>query len=236
MGTKPSLLIATALVAALVAAPVSAQDKKDGSTTVATAAPVYKPPLRGAPGGRVGGGTRGTGRDAAFVLSAMAPDHTGLTMSEQPTLYWFISAPTSYPVEITIVDPQATQPLLELTLERGVKAGMHSLRLADHGVRLNPGVVYQWYVAVVPDGSRRSRDILAGGAIERVDPDADAAARIKAATGRDLPAVFAGAGLWYDAIASLGELIAAAPDDRAVVEQRAALLRQAGLPEVKTSQ
>ena len=48
-----------------------------GTVTV----PVYKPPLRGAPGGRVGGGTRGTPRDL-FVLSALAPDHSGLTVQE----------------------------------------------------------------------------------------------------------------------------------------------------------
>ena len=51
--------------------------------------PVYQLPTRGAPAGRVGGGTRGDKN--VFVLSVLAPDHSALTTSEQPSLYWFIS-------------------------------------------------------------------------------------------------------------------------------------------------
>jgi len=69
--------------------PVVAQQKSneanDRKTETAVSAPVYRPPKRGAPGGRVGGGTRGFQREV-FVLSVLAPDHTGLTVSEQPFL------------------------------------------------------------------------------------------------------------------------------------------------------
>ena len=61
-----------------ISSPGHAQQKPAdtaASDNKATAsAPVYKPPLRGAPGGRVGGGTRGTGREA-FILSVLAPAH-----------------------------------------------------------------------------------------------------------------------------------------------------------------
>ena len=60
--------------------------------------PVYTPPKRGAPGGRIGGATRGIQREV-FLLSVLAPDHSGFTTSEQPSLYWFISSSTSLPVE-----------------------------------------------------------------------------------------------------------------------------------------
>ncbi|MDX1433395.1 MAG: hypothetical protein R3286_13210, partial [Gammaproteobacteria bacterium] len=47
--------------------------------------PVYQPPFRGSTeGGRVGGGTRGLGNQP-LTLDVLAPDHTGLTVSEQPT-------------------------------------------------------------------------------------------------------------------------------------------------------
>ena len=123
-------------------------------------APVYKPPTRGAPGGRVGGGTRGTQRDV-FVLSVLAPDHSGFTTSEQPSLYWYISKPTSLPVELTVMDPQGVQPILETRLS-SVNAGVQRVRLADYNVRLSSGAAYRWFVAVVPDTDRRSKDILAG--------------------------------------------------------------------------
>jgi hypothetical protein len=203
-------------------------DSKAGEAKAATA-PEYKPPLRGAPGGRVGGGTRGTGREA-FILSVLAPNHTGLTISAQPVLYWFISSTSSLPVELTVVDPQRSEPLLELQIKPPIAQGVHRVRLADHGVRLEPGVTYQWYVAVVPDAGRRSKDILAGGSIERVAAPDDLTARLAQTLKVDQPAVYAGASLWYDAVAALGDLIEAAPQDRALQERRSALLRQVGLP------
>jgi hypothetical protein len=208
---------------------VEAQQKPADSKASAV---VYKPPLRGAPGGRVGGGTRGTGREA-FVLSVLAPNHTGLTSSEQPTLYWFISHPSSYPVELTLVDPSKTDSLIEVRLEPPVAAGVHRLRLGDHNVRLAPGTAYQWFVAVVPDGGRRAKDILAGGMIERVASPSDLADKLARASKAEVPALYAEAGLWYDAIATLGELLEQAPNDGALMEQRSALLRQIGLPDIK---
>ena len=45
-------------------------------------------------------------------------------------------------------------------------------------------------------------------------------------------ACMAEAGFWYDTIAELSALIAAAPRDMTLRQQRAALLEQQGLPEV----
>ena len=45
------------------------------------------------------------------------------------------------------------------------------------------------------------------------------------------PALYAGAGIWYDAIDELSRLIAAQPENRELRIQRAALLEQVGLTE-----
>jgi Domain of Unknown Function (DUF928) len=191
--------------------------------------PVYRPPVRGAPGGRVGGGTRGYTRDT-FVLSVLAPDHMGLTVSEQPSLYWFISSATALPVEVALMDPQKTEPLLEKRLPSPVAAGVHRIRLADYGVRLEPGVAYRWSVTVVPDANRRSRDILAGATIERVETQADLREKLGKSAKESLPFVYAESGLWYDALTTVSELIETAPQDPTLRKQRDALLSQAGLP------
>ena len=74
----------------------------------------YKVPLRGAPATRVGGGTRGAA-EATFALSVLAPDHTGYTVREKPTIYWYVSkAITTSPVELTVTAPDEIEPLLEL--------------------------------------------------------------------------------------------------------------------------
>jgi uncharacterized protein DUF928 len=198
----------------------------------AAAAPVYKPPLRGAPGGRVGGGTRGTQERDIFVLSVLAPDHTGLTTHEQPSLFWVISTPTTLPVELTIVDPKAVEPLLQIRIPSPVERGVHRLRLADHGIRLARGVAYQWSVTVVPDLARRSRDILSSGMIQRVDEDPELASKRSSADAEDLVAVYAQAGIWYDALETVCDLIERSPGDATLRSNRAALLRQAELPEI----
>src|SRR5437870_4410210 len=191
--------------------------------------PVYNPPSRGAPGGRIGGGTRGGGQNV-FVLSVLAPDHSGFTTSEQPSLYWFISKPTSLPVELTVMDPQGVQPILETRVPAPVKAGIQRVRLADYNVHLAPGAAYRWFVAMIPDADRRSKDILAGGAIERVDLHQDVKAKLAEASEKEIPFIYAQAGLWYDALKRIAELIDAKLQDLEPHNERTALLTQAGLP------
>jgi hypothetical protein len=199
------------------------------SAPEAADAPVYKPPSRGAPGGRVGGGTRGP-QGNFFVLSVLAPDHSAFTTSEQPSLYWFISGSTSLPVELTVMDPQGVQPILETRVPAPVKPGVQRLRLADYNVRLSPGVAYRWFVAVVPDADRRSKDILAGGAIERVETPEELKAKLAQTAKKDQPSVYAEAGIWYDALGTISDLIEAAPQDQDLRKQRTAMLAQVGLP------
>jgi len=192
---------------------------------------VYKPPLRGAPGGRIGGGTRGVAGET-LALSVLAPDDRALTVSEQPTLYWFISNRTSLPVEVVLMDPDGIRPMLELNLAPPTQAGLHPIRLAEHGIRIQPGIAYRWYVAVVPDAGRRSRDILAGGTVERIVPPADLSSTLSAAGGAERVAVYAGAGLWYDALTAVTTLVEQSPGDSVPRQQRAALLKQVGLPDL----
>ena len=208
----------------------SDQNLKDESkkTDSTASVPVYIPPKRGAPGGRIGGGTRGTQREV-FVLSVLAPDHSGFTTSEQPSLYWFISKSTSLPVELTVMDPQGVQPILETRLPSPVTAGVHRIRLSDFNVHLAPAAAYRWFVSVVPDPDRRSKDITAGGAIERVDMPEGLKAKLAQAAKSDLPSLYGEAGLWYDTVAAISELIEAAPQDQALRAQRTALLSQVGL-------
>lgn len=209
----------------IVVASAEAQDK---TPAAAAEMPVYRPPKRGAPAGRIGGGTRGPGREM-FVLSVVAPDHTGLTAVEQPSLYWFVSSLTSSPVEVTVTDPQGTHLLLETRIAPPIQPGLHRIRLADHGIRLKPGLAYRWFVAVVPDPDRRSKDIIAGGAVERVEFPEALRVKLAEAGKAKAPYIYAEAGLWYDAVTAISELIDAAPNDKLLHKQRASLLEQVGL-------
>jgi len=190
---------------------------------------IYRPPLRGAPETRVTGGTRG---EACGFVTVLAPEQTGLTVSEQPTLYWYLGQPTVCPVEVTLIDERSVEPLLEVNLGPTAEAGIHALDLADHKVRLESDEEYRWSVALVTNPEERSSDVVASGTIGRAAPGAVPTA---APTGGDpVERVYAlaGRGIWYDALDEVSELIAANPTDPRYRRLRAALLAEVNLPEV----
>lgn len=208
------------------------EDKpKEGESKKPARALVYIPPLRGSPGGRVGGGARGV-NDEATTIYPMAPDHVGLTIREQPNIYWFIPKSTSYPIELTIIESNAIEPLIERRIEALKKIGMQCIQLKEYGIRLQKGIVYKWFVAIVPDSDKRSKDILAGGMIECIDEPGGLRQKLNETKKDGAPYVYAEAGLWYDALDAISKLIDASPNNTSIREQRASLLVQVGLEEV----
>ena len=188
----------------------------------------FRPPTTGAPSVRVTGGSRGSG-DKAVTLDVLAPDDIGVTTREQPSLFWFQSKPANAKFELTLLQEKQVKPLVQVTVERSAKAGIQRMKLSDHGVKLSPGVEYQWVVALIEDPDNRSKDLVASGVIKRIEPTADLKEKIAAATPASLPGVYAEAGIWYDALSVLTDQIEANPENKALRETRADLLRQVGL-------
>jgi len=98
-------------------------------------------------------------------------------------------------------------------------------------VRLKTGSLYRWYIALVPD-SNRSKDILAGGLIERIELAGALRARVNQASKAELPFVYADEGIWYDALSSISDTIDADPNNSNLRAQRASLLEQVQLQEI----
>ena len=211
--------------------PPKGLESQDQKSVTPVSMPVYQPPLRGAPGGRVGGGTRGIG-DELITLSLLAPNHVGLTAKEQPTLYWYLSKPTNLPIEVTIIEDQAIYPLLEKQISVPIQPGINRIRLADYGISLLPGEQYRWFIAAIPAADRRSKDIIAGGFIERIEVSEALRVKLSQADRQQIQHIYAESGIWYDMIMTISELIEGNPNDMVLRKQRAALLEQVGLLEV----
>lgn len=164
------------------------------------------------------------------MLHVLAPDHVGLTISEQPNLYWYLSRPTQVRIEITVIDEVGIRPIVEERVPQAEGPAIHGFSLAQSKVRLKPGVEYQWSVALVLDAAERSNDVISGGVIKRVAPPAELAP-----TSAEDPvrraANLASAGLWYDAVDVLSHAIEANPAERGLRDARAALSEQVGLKE-----
>lgn len=203
-----------------------------GASDLETGMPIYVPPPN--PGQREipQATTRGHPTSQTLVLSALAPNHPGLTGSDQPVLYWFLSKDVNAPVEFTLIDENGTSPLLETKLASPMRAGLQSLRLSDYNLRLKPGISYEWSVSVVFDPEHRSRDALAQGFILYVSPPDELRRKLAQDGHQQAASIYASAGYWYDAVSSLSEQIEADPKQEMYRRQRAALMEQVGLREV----
>ena len=194
---------------------------------LAPKAPMYRPPMPDGPKVRVDGHVRGTD-DAVLTLTVLAPERVGLTTKEQPTLYWFQSKPISSRFELTIVQGNATKPVLDAKFE-ATAAGIQRVRLADYNISLAEGVEYRWSVAIVIDPENRSSDIVASGVIKRVKPTEDLLKRLHGAPSSELPYIYADEGVWYDSLEALSQLVDAKPKDAKLREIRAVYFMQVGL-------
>ena len=192
--------------------------------------PQYKPPSRGAPASRVGGATRGPGDDRP-MLAVLAPDHTGLTLREQPDLFWYVSKPVQTRLEITVINDQADQPVLEASVSLPKLPGLQRIRLSEHGVKLKPGVEYRWFVGLVVDSKQRSNDIVASGTIQYAGEAQSAAARLGKVSQGERYRILAEEGFWYDAIAALVDELDAHPGDATLLRDLRSLLQQVGVAE-----
>ncbi|HEV2302015.1 MAG TPA: DUF928 domain-containing protein [Stellaceae bacterium] len=222
-GKRPAAALTLLAVALLFCAPANAAPP----SAAAGQPPVYKPPLRGAPGGRVGGASRGTVKlvSALPTISLIAPDsEAGETTGRAPTLYYYVSGPAAFPFRLTISAPWQAAPVIETTIPSPHGAGIHRVRLDRYGVRLAPGILYTWSISAVVNPLAPSRDVVASASLLRVaaDPATEEAARIASPERR--AAVLAQAGLWYDAVAAAAD---AASGDQA--QGLRALMQQVGL-------
>jgi hypothetical protein len=217
-----------------------AADPEPESTSAAKGAAletlVYVPHDYGAPEVTETGGARGSDQSETKLpnLLVLAPPKLAATLSAQPTLYWYVSGPSSAPLRLTLLDFEGTspEPLLELELDPVPSAGVYSASLAEHDVRLERGRLYEWSVALEVNQEGYSNEPVAKTvmAAKEADPallakiaDAPALARIEA---------LAAAGYWYDALDLLAQQVETDDPSQPWRELRAGLLEQVGLQAV----
>lgn len=191
---------------------------------------IYRPPQRGAPMGRIAGGTRGPADEIPFIC-ALVPEHVGLTQMSDPNLYWYISEPSKLKVVLTVNSEDSTLPLLETVLDSPTQEGIQTIKLSNYEISLEKGQTYTWYVALVPDPKNRSKDLLTRGGIKRIPLTREVRRILKGQSAEQKAMTCADQGLWYDALQELMSLANAGPGDSAALQQLKSLLKQANLPE-----
>jgi hypothetical protein len=189
----------------------------------------YVPPTPRSPGPRVNVVNLGNENDLPDLF-VLAPDHIGLTVYEQPTLYWYVSKPIHHPVDVVITEVGDLRVMFDFRLLPPIQAGLHDIGLKDFGIRLLQNVPYHWEVKIMagtPGGA-----MTASGFIKRVPPPSSLSPITPGLTDSGSPEAYAQASLWYDAFGALSELIRAHPNNESFLQQRAALLEQVGMADL----
>lgn len=198
--------------------------------------PIYHPPDRGAPKTRFIAGTRGEQSDIPDIF-VLAPEQAGLTATDQPTLYWYLSKPVhAYDVELSVLGVNDEDPLLNVRIDGDILSGIHSFALSDHGVRLKRNMDYEFSASLVLDPDERSKDIFAMGVVRSVDANSSVAAMISDGATDRQHFVWAAQGYWYDAIHAVSQLINQDPMVPLYRQQRTALLEQENLTDLAASE
>ena len=153
-----------------------------------------------------------------LILAAMVPDYVGLTVQKSVMLYFLVSPATSLPIRFTLMDNRTVSPVAEVLLKSPTAPGIQEIRLKDYNVVLELDVQNRWYVAAIQNPDSSSRDIVAGGGIERVDPYL--VNYYGRSCDKDAVRLLWEAGIWYDAFACVTELIKTNPQDRTLYDLR----------------
>lgn len=198
-----------------------------GQTPAQETVPVYVPPRRGAPKDVAAAATRSP--NLLPRLKLLAPDHAGLTVAAQPTLYIYAEGAGWLQVQVKrAADPGAgfTSPRIETKDPPAIRA----IALAELGVTLDPGAEYRVTVMSYDRaGTVRATD---SALIERIAPPVELSIMTDGRPAADQANAYASAGIWFDALDAISRAIGSAPGSTAPRRGRAALLEQIGMKEI----
>ncbi|WP_199247657.1 DUF928 domain-containing protein [[Phormidium] sp. ETS-05] len=164
------------------------------------------------------------------LLTVLLPDQDtklGLTVEAHPTFFWYVPNTSARQVEFLLMDE--TDVIYETQVNISGNAGIVSLTLPETAPALTESKYYRWYVFMVCDPTDRGSDAYTGGWVQRVQPNQELAAQLKAAQGKELVLAYAKAGIWHETVASLLQLRQSNPENEGLVNDWVELLGSVNL-------
>ncbi|QZZ21285.1 DUF928 domain-containing protein [Leptothermofonsia sichuanensis E412] len=202
----------------------------------------FKPPRRGIPGRREGGGTRD-----AFIcvetkpanLTALMPQtNFGLTTAAYPRFFWYMPQTRAKFAAFSLYESSENQEDKSLvyttTFSISGTPGIASLTL-PHQATLPPlavGKDHRWSVAIICNPNDRRRDVLVEGWVQRITPDAALSSKLARADAGDRINLYAANGIWFDTLTTLADQRCANPRDTALTSSWTTLMKSVKLDKI----
>lgn len=172
---------------------------------------------QGLPGRRISGGVRLDSTDSCFsnfnqsLVAIMPRNNLGKTAAERPT-FWFSVPETNGPTlgNFQLFD-ESEALIYQTSVDVGNGNGLSEFKLPDDAPALATNDNYRWVFSVACTGSHsRIENRTAAwpalglqGWILRVEPSAELALQLQAASPEERASLFASAGLWHEQVTEL---------------------------------
>jgi len=163
----------------------------------------YKPPSRSDTRRTEGSGSRGCNKNTVSLNLLIPGDHAPKTVSSHPTFLWYISD-TALPLRFTLVEQGVAKTLVDKRFS-AEKPGVIQFKLPDSSPGLEIGKNYRWTVSIICSASRPSENPYAIGHISRIPTNDELRVNKQitvATSNKERAAIYADAGVWYDAIST----------------------------------
>lgn len=144
--------------------------------------------------------------EGSLPLVALVPEtNIGLTTQAYPQVHVYLPPTTAASARFVVVDDASGTLFYEETFAlTQPTGGVVTLSLPNNGIQQGLALdrSYSWYFSVVCDQAAPDANPVVDATIRRTSPPAALAPRLEMAAAADLPALYAEAGLWYDALAA----------------------------------
>ncbi|MBD2041066.1 DUF928 domain-containing protein [Microcoleus sp. FACHB-672] len=203
----------------------------------------YKPPKGIGTPETVGGGTRGgkceqDEKSAVPLLTALMPDlipdtaEFGVTVSESPQFFVYLPETSARKAEFVLKDENEKDLYRSEDIPISGQSSIVSVSLPKEQIKLEPGKNYHWYFSVICNPDNRRKDIFVEGWTQHTEMSLEVASQIQKAAPQERAKLYAEAGIWHEAVATLAELRRETPDDPALAQEWQTLLESAGLKQM----
>ncbi|UNU22794.1 DUF928 domain-containing protein [Microcoleus vaginatus] len=193
----------------------------------------FTPPDVTAPDNRQGGTHRGCKlRDGLFITPLIPESNIGLTLTESPTFFVYVSQPAAQ-VEFVLLNEDESEVVYETTIKND-KAGIVGVSLSekDQTKNIEVGKRYVWSFALACDPLERSGDYIVKGWMQRIEPQANLKNDLANPDPMAKVIAYAKNGIWYETLATLAQMRNLAPDDSRLTAEWTQLLQSQGLESI----